>query len=325
MYATLLYIAHTNSSKARGNVIGIPATPSTAPSDRGVRFDKHAVGPLTVQMNTTTSKSTGALNSGFNVLETVINSPDGVSVTAIASELQSDKGNIHRILRSLEERGYVEQDQSTKLFSPSSKLYGLAGTLIGRQNLAVVARPFMQHLSTELKAPIHLARRIADGGVYIARVASVQGGLTVETEIGMQPSIHATATGKALFALATGPELQRVLHQPLTRFTNHTITDLDQFERELMRVQERGYAVDEEELNVGVSCVAAPIFNHNGDVIGSIGSSAAVMSVDAEKLHTWGKRMAETAAQITQQLGGQVPEAPTLRRSPTGRENAHVH
>ncbi len=140
----------------------------------------------------------------------------------------------------------------------------------------------------------------------------------------MRPSIHATATGKALFVLANGAELRRIFDSPLTRYTAQTITDLEQFERELMRVQERGYALDEEELNVGVSCVAAPIFNYNGEVIGSIGSSAAVMSVDAEKLHTRGKRMAETAALITEQLGGQRPETFTPRKPPTGREDTHV-
>jgi len=114
-----------------------------------------------------------------------------------------------------------------------------------------------------------------------------------------------------------------VLQQPLVQYTNHTIGDIAQFARELTRVQERGYAIDEEELNIGVSCVAAPIFDYTGEVVGSIGLSAAVMNADVEKLHTWGKRVAETAALITEQLGGQTPEAFAIRRTPTGRENAH--
>lgn len=260
-------------------------------------------------MTSPTAKSSGALNSGFDILEVVVNNPDGISVTAVAAELGGDKGNIHRVLRSLVDRGYVEQDDHTKLFSASGGLYAMAGTLIRRQTLTAVARPFMRELSDKLHAPIHLAKRIRVGGVYIAREASASGGVTVETEIGMQPVIHASATGKALFALASPAELDQVLAMPLEQFTAKTVVDIEEFRRELLRVHELGYATDEEELNYGVSCVAAPIFGYTGDIIGSIGLSAPVTQVDGGELQVRGIQIAETALRITHQLGGHVPES----------------
>src|SRR5690554_1187957 len=268
-------------------------------------------------MNVLIAKPSGALNSGLDVLEIVVDHPDGISVTSIAAAVGGDKGNVHRILRSLTERGYVEQDEQTKLFTASGGLFTLAGTLLRRQHLAVTARPFMRALSDELQAPIHLAKRIKHGGVYIAREGSASGGVTVETEIGAQPIIYASATGKALFAWASAEELDQVIPSTLVPFTPFTHTEASQVAADLARVQEYGFAIDEQELTIGVSCVAAPIFDYRGEVIGSIGLSSPVLDADEDALHRRGLRIAAMASQITQHMGGHLPE-PKPRLTATG-------
>lgn len=258
-------------------------------------------------MNTTTTtavKQSGALHTGLDVLEVVSANSSGIGVTNIAAELGADKGNIHRVLRSLADRGYVEQDEHTKLFFPSGSLFRMAGTLLRQQNLAVVAIPFMRALSEELGAPVHLARRLSRGGVYIAREGSSKSGASVETEIGVQPPIHASATGKALFLLATPEELNDLLPGDLERFTDRTIGTLDGLWDEISSARRIGYTSDREELNIGVSCVAAPILDYSGAVVGSIGISGLAVALEDGALDHRGRRVSEVAALITERLGG---------------------
>lgn len=252
----------------------------------------------------TTAKQSGALHTGLDVLEVVAANSGGIGVTSIAADLGADKGNIHRVLRSLADRGYIEQDEHTKLFFPSGALFRMAGRLLRQQNLALVAVPFMRALSEELGAPVHLARRLNRGGVYIAREGSSKSGASVETEIGVQPPIHASATGKALFILSTPEQLDDLLPSELERFTDRTIVTRDDLWDEISRSRRIGYTSDEEELNIGVSCVAAPIFDYSGAVVGSIGISGLAVTLGDEALGHRGRRVAEVAALISERLGG---------------------
>ncbi|MFA6299316.1 MAG: IclR family transcriptional regulator, partial [Nocardioides sp.] len=228
---------------------------------------------------------------------------------AVARALGLDKGNTHRLLRVLEERGYVEQDPTTKGFRASVQLISLAGNLLRGMDLVSVARPVMRQLSDETGEAVHLARRTRAGGVYVAQERQKGGIVTVETEIGAQPIIHATATGKALFCLATDAEVSRVVHEPLQSFTTRTLTRFEDLLADLRRVRERGYAVDDEELNLDVRCVAAPIFDLYGSPVASIGLSGPAARVALSQVDDLGQHVRTAAVRITQELGGHVPAA----------------
>lgn len=253
---------------------------------------------------TTPTKPSGALHTGLDVLEVLAAHPAGLGVTAIAAELGADKGNIHRVLRSLAERGYAEQDEHTRLFTASAGLFRLAGSILRNQALTTVARPFMHTLSTELGAPVHLARRLRTGGVYVGREGNSATGVSVDTEIGVQPPIHASATGKALFILTSPEELADLLPEDLPVFTEGTIRTRSQLWDEISHARRTGYTVDREELNRGVACVAAPVLDYSGAVVGSIGVSSFITEAHQVDLDARGRRVADIAALITERLGG---------------------
>jgi IclR family acetate operon transcriptional repressor len=109
-------------------------------------------------------RAAGALASGLDILELLAQDTEGLGVTAVARALGLDKGNTHRLLRMLEERGYVEQDPTTKGFRASVQLVALAGNLLRRMDLVSVARPVMRQLSHDTGEAVHLARRTRAGG-----------------------------------------------------------------------------------------------------------------------------------------------------------------
>ena len=252
-------------------------------------------------------RAAGALTSGLDILELLARETDGLGATAVARALGLDKGNAHRLLRTLEERGYVEQDAATKAFRASVQLVALAGNLLRGMDLVTVARPVMRQLSDETGEAVHLARRTRAGGVYVAQERQKGGIVTVETEIGAQPVIHATATGKAIYCLATDAELRRVVPEPLQPFTPRTSTSVEALLEDLRSVRERGYAVDDEELNLDVRCVAAPIFDIYGLPVASIGLSGPATRVAHSRIDELGDAVRAAAERITTETGGHVP------------------
>lgn len=247
------------------------------------------------------------LTTGLDVLEVLARHPEGLGVTALARAVDGDKGNVHRLLRVLEERGYVEQDPATKLFSASVQLVSLAARVLRGLDLVSAARPVMRELSESTGEAVHLARRMRTGGVYVAREQQGGGVVTVETEIGAQPIIHATATGKALYCTADRAELARVVHEPLSRHTMRTITSMDALLADLQQVRARGYAIDDEELNLDVRCVAAPVFDLHGTPVASIGLSGPASRVTLARVEDLGRQVWAAALRITKEMGGHVP------------------
>jgi len=253
------------------------------------------------------TRGAGALGTGLDILEALAANDPGMGVTAVARLLDLDKGNVHRLLQVLGERGYVEQDPRSKAYRVSAQVVTLAGSLLRGMDLLGAAKPVMRRLSGETGEAVHLARRIRTGGVYVARERQLGGVVTVETEIGAHPIIHATATGKALFCMAGAEELAAAVAQPMTAYTPRTITSVDELLLDLAKVQKRGYAIDDEELNLDVRCVAAPIFDMYGMPMASVGISGPVTRVSLARVDELGRQVHAAAAQVTRELGGYDP------------------
>ena len=250
-----------------------------------------------------TEARSGSLRTGLQVLDVLCAHPAGLGVTELAARLGKDKGNLHRLLRILEEEGHVQQDLPTKRYRPTVKIVNLASSLLRNLDLLEIARPVMRALKQSTKETVHLAHRTAQGGVYIAQERAT-GRLTVETDIGATVPIHCTSTGKALFSDATREELQQILVDPLESFTVRTHRTLAALMIDIEQVRERGYSYDDEEHYPGIRCVAAPIRDMYGKVIGSIGVSGPEGRMTLARLPEVGAEVKDSADQISLALGG---------------------
>jgi DNA-binding IclR family transcriptional regulator len=247
----------------------------------------------------------GALETGLDILETLAMFRS-LGVTEISRHVGADKANVHRLLQVLRARGYVEQDGASKEYRATAQLLAMAGAVVRGLDLISVVRPLMLGLLEQSGESVHVAVPTARGAVYVAQERP-KGRISVETEIGSEPPIHSTATGKSLYAFLGPERLHAVVRVPLQRYTVRTIESMTALEADLIRVRERGYALDDEEYSPGVRCVAAPIFGLHGDVVAALGVSGPATRMTLEHVEASAEMVRQAAAAATRELGGQVP------------------
>ena len=163
---------------------------------------------------------------------------------------------------------------------------------------------------------VHLAHRTLSGGVYIARERLARK-ITVETEIGAPVVVHATSTGKALYCRDSAEALGQIVDlDALERFTERTITDPDELLGDLVATARRGFALDNEELNIGVRCVASPVVGIGGNILASIGISGPATRLDGAVIGKCAALVCAAAKTLSEHLGGQwdfpLPSADTV-------------
>ncbi|MCE2512300.1 MAG: IclR family transcriptional regulator [Acidimicrobiia bacterium] len=243
--------------------------------------------------------------TGLDVLEALGSAPGPVGLSELARALQADNGHVHRLLGVLTRRGYVHRDEANKTYTLGTGVVQLAGSLLRNMDIVAQARPLMLDLVNMTGESVHLAHRTIAGGVYIARERLARK-VTVETEIGAPVVVHATSTGKALYCRDSAEMLEKVVDlDALERFTEHTITDRLGLLRDLAATAERGYALDNEELSIGVRCVASPVVDIAGRIRASIGISGPSTRLDERTIGKCAVLVCTAAKSLSELLGGE--------------------
>lgn len=229
-----------------------------------------------------------------------------MGVTEIARALAVNKTTIYRTLATLESRDFLQQNEESGKYWLGMKLYSL-GMMIGeKMMLKNVASPYAKALSLKLKEVSHLAILDRTATEYpkliiIDKVESQQL-LTLTPPTGASTPCHCSGVGKCLLAFAPEDYLERFTDTVLTRFTKKTITDWDQLKAELANIRKAGIAVDDEELEEGLSCVAAPILNKDGRMIAAISISGPTGRLKTERFAAIVAEVKNTAKAISLSL-----------------------
>ena len=246
----------------------------------------------------------GALETGLRILEALA-AGRTMGVTELSRRVGADKANVYRLLKVLGASGYVRQDDASKEYRPTARLVALAGEIIHDMDLLTVVRPLMDALKEATDESTHVSVPTDLGAIYVAQKRNR--GVSVDTEIGSISPLHATACGKAIYAFLPAERWHALVPDPLPRYTMRTIESLSALERNFAQVRERGYAIDDEELEVGVRCIAAPIFDMHGEVIGALGVSGAATRVTLDRVESLATLVMEFTGRATLELGGRSP------------------
>ncbi|PRX32484.1 IclR family transcriptional regulator [Orenia metallireducens] len=254
-------------------------------------------------MNKTPSNLVKAVDRSINILEELANHQDGLGVTALANRLDIHKSSVHRLLSTLVYRGLVKQDSKTDNYKLGLKLFELGSRIFNELEIREYAKPYLEELVAETDEAVHLV--IMDQGeiVYIDKVESSKA-IRMNSQIGKRVPVHCSAVGKAM--LAYYPELkvdQIIKEQGLAKYTENTITDASEFKEHLKQVKEQGYAIDDVEHELGIRCVAAPIFDYSGEVVSSVSVSGPTIHVTKQRVEQLAKLVKDTAMKISSQLG----------------------
>jgi len=188
-----------------------------------------------------------------------------MNMTEISKELGLYPSTIHRILDTLKYWGYVEQGPNTQKYQLGLKLLELGMAKFHKMDLVREASPYLKELVKECNETVHLG--VLEGGevLYIAKEGSSQT-IRMCSYIGKRAPLHCTALGKVLLADLPEEERRKILGQKgLPRLTEKTITDKEDLEKKLGRIKKQGFALDREENEKDVCCIAAPIKNYQGE------------------------------------------------------------
>ncbi len=250
----------------------------------------------------TTANST-AVERALSILELVVQKSEGLTNSEISRQLTIPKSSASYLLRTLEDRGYLRRDQNSHRYRIGIKVASLAHGMLEFVDLRQAASPVLRQLVEKTGLTAHLA--ILDNGraVYIDR-AENPGFLRINTWVGRDLNVHATAVGKALMAHREESEVRDILDkQGMEQKTHRTVTTAAEYLLQLEQVRTLGFAEDIEENNLGVRCVGAPVFDAGGQGIAAIGLTGAISQVTSENAPNLAKVVVKAASIVSRQLG----------------------
>lgn len=221
-----------------------------------------------------------------------------LGVTDLAKRLKLHKNNVFRLLATLEARGYVEQNRVTGNYRLGLKTLEISQAMIRQMALLPYSKPALEELVKECEETAYVAVLKEHLSVYLYGVES-RATVRVVSRLGSRLPAHCTAAGKVQLAFLPIEELDRYLARTeLIRYTPNTIIDREQFRAHLQEVAVRGFAVDNEELEIGVRGVAAPISDYRNAVVGAVIISGPAMRFSDERITKELVPLAQKTAQI---------------------------
>ncbi len=219
-----------------------------------------------------------SLARGLMILEKLAQTPAGLGITDLAEQFDVDKGSMSRLLQTMAAYGFAEKDGDTRRYILGPQIVRLSRLVLARMPLRETAKPFLHQLVEESGECAHLAILAQGQALYIDQVETPSD-LRVATGVGTMSPLHATALGKVLLAWAT-PSLPAELQS----YTVRTITDPKSLLLHLELVKSQGYAVDDEEYQYGVRCIAVPVFDFRDKCVGAVGVSGPSSRLSLETL-----------------------------------------
>ncbi|MDQ7040568.1 MAG: IclR family transcriptional regulator [Rhodothermus sp.] len=256
-----------------------------------------------------TGEPTGvrALARGLRLLE-VLGSGETLSLSELARRTALTPSTAYRLLETLRRRGFVDWDETTGLWRIGMRAYEIGQAFCHPNSLSALALEAMQQLVARVNETVNLAVLDGTEAVYIQQVESNQM-LRMFTRLGARVPLHCTGVGKVLLAWRPEDEVRQLLGpEPFVAFTPQTLTRLDAVCRELAQVRQQGYALDLEEREIGVRCLAAPIRDAAGRVIAALSLSAPAIRLPNDRLPQLVPLVLETARTLSLRLGWQ-PDA----------------
>ena len=254
-----------------------------------------------------------SVQRALDILELFDNTHSELGNAEIARMLDLDPGTTSGLVATLRVNKYLDQNPVNRKYKLGLKLVERASVLLRQIDLLKIAAPHLENMRAWCDESINLAILDQQEVVYLERVLATHS-LGIRSDRGRRAPVHSTALGKAIVAYLPSDEAREFLnHYKFFPVTRYTITDLNQFIKELDRVKKLGFAIDEEENEIGGRCLAAPVFNHTGYPVAAVSISVPIQRLPREKIQHFGNLVKSVADAISTDLGYK----PGINESPT--------
>jgi len=240
------------------------------------------------------------------ILEQLASSENGCSAAELARDLGVNRSTAFRLLETLSNMGYVNQDGLTKRYHLTMKVFSLGSMLLERMDIRSAARDILVDLNERSGHTVHLGLRDGFEVVYIDKLPGKYA-IQMYSMVGKRAPLYCTGLGKAILAFLKDQEIDEFLRVvKLKKFTANTISEASSLKREIEKIRKRGYALDLEEHEEGIKCVGAPIFNCRNEVMGSLSVAAVTITLGGKSIEEYSEDVVKAAKKISAALGATV-------------------
>jgi DNA-binding IclR family transcriptional regulator len=244
-----------------------------------------------------------SLGRAFAILEEVARHREGISLAELSKRVRLHNSTTFHLAKSMVSLGYIRQEKDTKRYRVGRPLFALAASSLDEIEMVNLATPVLEDLSRETGESSHFAVRMGDAIVVMARTSG-PGAFQLTDRVGVVRPAHCTALGKIILAALRPDQLRRFLERvPLEPSTEKTITEIPKLLREIEDVRRSGMAFDDGEFNLEVRCVAFPVKDFTGQVIGAIGISGPVWRLTIQALQSRGPMVQAAADRLSAEFG----------------------
>lgn len=239
----------------------------------------------------------------FGALEYLVRNGQS-SLTELTQALHLNKSTVHRILASLQCMDYVRQDPESGRYEATFKLVDLADRLMEQVDVAQMARPHLKNLAARVKETVHFVERDGSEVIYIDKVDPYDHSIRMTSHIGSRMPFYRSGVGKAMAANMSDPEIRTLWENcTIERRTAYTITNLDEFMDEIAEVRRKGYALDNEENEAGVRCIAAALSLDGGSRY-AFSISVPISRMDNDRIRELSGIVLAVKAEMDAELAG---------------------
>lgn len=244
-----------------------------------------------------------SVERSLDILELLSENIQGMGLTEISIKIDLHKSTVHRLLGTLIHKGFVSQDIESNKYMITTKLFELGVVKIAENDILKASKPYTKALMESLNEVVHLVIQDKADIIYIDKIEA-NNTIRMSSTIGRRRPLYCTSVGKAMMAFMNDEEVKEIWdNSNIEKLTENTITDFNKLLQELRRVKENGYAEDDEENEVGVRCIGAPIFNHFGKVEGAISISGPAIRVTKDRVESIANEVKKYAKLISKDLG----------------------
>jgi DNA-binding IclR family transcriptional regulator len=238
------------------------------------------------------------------ILKNLSQQKEPIKLSDLADELNMSQSTLLRYLLTLQKAGYVEQDRVTTRYYLTLKICQLADNLSNNIRIGDVAVPIMKQISIELKETVCFAVEKDSMIVYVDVVFGPQQILRSMQRIGNIAPMYCTGIGKLMLLNKSDEELDEYIRShEFERFTDNTVTSGDELKIELDTVRKLGYALDNEECEIGAKCIAVPIMDYKGKIVAGLSVTGFVFSITEDFINMNIDYLNQMANIISRKLG----------------------
>lgn len=241
-----------------------------------------------------------SLSKALELLDYFSKPPCEYGVSELARIAKLPKSSVHNMLSTFSFYGILQYDEKTHMYRPGYKLLELANVFQRIDAFVTIMRPFLKEISNKTHETVYLAKADNFQVLYLDAISpedSMRGNV-----IGVKAPMYCTGIGKAILSEQNESFISQVLSSPLEAYTIHTITDRKSLVEDLTAIRKRGYAIDNMEHEFGVKCVAVPICDSNGNLLGGISVSGPSLRFPDETIEDYAQILLATAKNVKKYL-----------------------